>query len=128
MKKRCKVCENCSKIVPKKVYCVPECPECTPCEQLYLSNCIIFENDDTEDSGNDGLACFGVDSGASVTDLLLKLLEKLFPECHTTTSTTSTSTTSTTTVIPTTTLQPTTTTTCIETITTTQYSICDICP
>ncbi len=112
MKNKCTDCQNCSPIVPKKVYCVPECPDCTPCEQLYLSNCIIFENDDdSNNTENDGLLCFGVESGASITDLLLNLLEKLFPECHPTTSTsTSTSTTSTSTTSTTTVLSSTTTT------------------
>jgi hypothetical protein len=127
MKNECNKCDSCSPYGENKVYCI-ECGDGTPCFVKYSSNCAIYKGDDLE--------CFGIISGTTLTDVLINLLEVVFPECGPTTTTTSTTTvyittTTSTTSTTTSTSTSTTTTTTVyvpTTTTTTQFKICDTCP
>jgi hypothetical protein len=43
------------------------------CVTKYTTNCVVY-------NGNE-LACYGIDSGASLTEVLLTLLAYVFPNC-----------------------------------------------
>lgn len=100
-------CKSCS------AYVIPgsPCVNCsgTSCESVYYTSCVVYNSDNLE--------CFGIDSGETLTDVILKLLAYAFPECHTTTTTSTSTTTSSTT----------TTTTLPVTSTTTKFVICKTC-
>jgi hypothetical protein len=114
------ICSTCVPYLDDPALCV-DCQKGTPCTSVYTTDCVIYNSDD--------LLCYGVEKGFTLTEVLLVLLEFVFPECHAvpTTTTTSTSTTSTTTTSSTTTTTS-TTTICPTTSTTTKYRICKTCP
>lgn len=56
------------------------CPDAIPCEEAYLSDCIIYNGPD--------LTCYGITSGSSVTEILNIIIAQLDPCTTTTTSTT----------------------------------------
>lgn len=106
-------CATCSDYIKHGTPCV-NC-EGTSCESVYYTSCVIYDSDDLE--------CFGVNAGSNLTDLIIKLLESLYPECTTTTTTVPVTTTTTTQSSSTT-----TTTTIATTSTTTRFRICHTCP
>ena len=56
------------------------CPDAIPCEEAYKSDCIIYNGPD--------LACYGIRTGDSVTDIINIIIAQLDPCTTTTTSTT----------------------------------------
>ena len=106
MKNSCNnTCTNCSSYIKPGIPCV-NCENGTVCQETYNSSCVIYTGDCLE--------CYGVESGQPLNEVILVLLDLVFPECRPTTTTT-------TTIVPTTTSTTTTSTTTV-------YTICDVCP
>jgi hypothetical protein len=107
MKNNCNnACEKCSSYVQPGTPCVL-CSGGTVCQEVYYSSCVIYTGS--------CLSCYGVEAGETLTVVIDKLLDFVYGDCITTTSTTTIAPTTTSTTI-----QPTTTTT-------TLFSICDDC-
>lgn len=113
MKRNCNnTCEKCSQYNQQGGSPCVNCDGENECVSVISSDCVIFNND--------SLSCYGIFKGDSLTDVLLILLQFVFPECHTTTTTT---------------LPPvcefiggTAIVVCPTTTTTTKYTLCDVCP
>lgn len=106
MKNTCNnICPKCSSHFDPRFSCT-NCDDATICDEIYYSSCVYYKDD--------CLSCYGVEPGDSLTTVIIKLLDFVYPECKPGTSTT-TSTTSTT---------STTTCACYET---TEFKICNDC-
>lgn len=57
-----------------------DCENPETCVQVIPSDCVIYEGDSLEQ--------YGIESGATVTDIIYRLAQLVYPECFTTTTTT----------------------------------------
>jgi len=74
---KCGSCEDCN-CVPKGMttpnYCpsdLPPCPQPSPCNETFDSNCVIYTGED--------LPCIGVETGDTVQEIIMQLEDKLAP-------------------------------------------------
>lgn len=77
MKDSCNKCSNCSSYVLPGAPCV-NCSEGTPCQTIYNSSCVIYTGTCLE--------CYGIQAGDTLTTVIDKLLEFVYPQCTTTTT------------------------------------------
>lgn len=74
---KCGSCEDCN-CVPNGLttpnYCpsdLPPCPQPSPCNETFDSNCVIYTGED--------LPCIGVETGDTVQEIIMQLEDKLAP-------------------------------------------------
>ena len=85
---------NCTIYCPPKCpfspeYCLPECEDAINCEEILLSNCVIYEGTNLEQ--------YGIEPGSNLTDVIIALANLVYNDCIPTTTTTQLPVTTTTT-------------------------------
>lgn len=76
---------SCQKDACQKCYGMTTAVPCVFCDEVgcevkYTTDCVVYQGTD--------LLCYGILPGNSLTQVLLKLLSLVFPNCNTTSTTT----------------------------------------
>lgn len=74
MKNNCNdKCDKCSSYRSRGIPCI-NCDDGTNCQEIHYTSCVIYNRDDLE--------CYGIQSGDTLTSVVTKLLEFVFPNCN----------------------------------------------